>query len=157
MNKEVIEFLDTGILKYKEAHEVYWRFRSEIKEVLNSIISNRENYGSISIDRNSMFFKNWGNGLYLTYRIGGQIKNLKLSIGIGIDWDENYKGNPIPFAWIEDENRKYIKLQDSYNWSNNRYNKNQQLGYFKDFNIIELESIFNNLLDEIIEYIETEL
>ncbi|MCK5856123.1 MAG: hypothetical protein KAG64_01460 [Bacteroidales bacterium] len=154
MNKERNDFLNTGIYKYKEAHDVYWHFRDEIKSILISTISDRENYGKLIVSADSIFFKNWGNGLYLTSRIGGEINDRKFSVGIGIDWGYDNRKGPIPFAWIENENRKYVKLRGANKWLYTRYNKDQQLGYFKDFKIEEIDSIFNDLLDELIPFLD---
>jgi len=154
MSNELNNFLNTGFNRYKEAHDVYWHFRNEIKVLLTTTMTDRENFGRLDIKADSIFFKHWGNGLYLTSRIDGKIEGNSFSIGIGIDWGYEFYKKPIPFAWIEDENRKYIKLHDIYSWTNDRYNKNQQLGYTNSFSVEELDMIFNNLMDELVAYLD---
>ena len=153
MSREINEFLNTGLQRYKEAHDVYWHFREEIKSILNSIISDRENFGKLVINPESTVFRQWSNGLQLTSRVWGVLNGRKFSIGIGIDWGYENANKPIPFAWIEDENLNFLKLHSGSQWHNTRYNKNQQLGYFKDFRIEELEAIYNELLDELVAYL----
>ena len=157
MSKELNEFISVGFTRYKEAHSIYRRFQTEVKGLLFNILLNRENYGALNIKEDSIILRSWADGLMLTARISASVNDVSYLIGIGLDWSASSKELPIPTAWIDDSNLKYVNLNDSFLWSNTRYNKNNQLVFMKEFVYEDLESIFNNLLDEIIEYMDAEL
>lgn len=154
MNNEINEFLNTGLNKYNEAHNIYWRFREEIQKVLNTILKNRENFGRFNADENSLLTRPWVNGLILNSRVDGYIYDIKYSIGIGLDWTNNESNLPVPFVWIEDEKRRYVNLDKTYNWSNIIYDKNHYLGFFNSYKIENLEEIYDELLNEFVEYLD---
>jgi len=149
MNKELKEFVSIGFLRYKEAHDIYWRFREEMQSLLINILADKIYADFFQTDIDSIFSKHWVNGLVLNARIDIFINGIKYSIGIGLDWYNSKNETPIPFVWLEDDKRNYISLQNNYNWKNIIYDKNHHLGYLSSFNIDELESIFDSLLNEI--------
>ena len=157
MNNERDEFISEGLIRYKVAHNIYTRFQIEIHELLQSVLVNRSNYGQLIIQKNSIKLDSWSKKLVLNARIRASINDTHYFIGIGLDWVSGTKDLPIPIVWIENSDFKYIKLRNSYSWKNTLFDKNNQLAFINEFEYTNLDSIFNSLLDEIVEYMETEI
>jgi len=155
MSKEMNEFLSVGLNRYKEAHNVYWRFRKELTDVLVATLDQRKNYGSFIIKENSFYTQPWVNGLMLNARVSGHFNGIEYSIGIGLDWYNSEVDLPIAFACIEKSNRDLINLDKNYNWTYKVYDRSL-LGYFSSYKFENLELVFNSLIDDIIEYMDAE-
>ena len=146
------DFLKEGIYRYKQAYDIYWKFREEIEKSLTIILSERKEWGDFIPDKDTLFSRAWANGLILNARLSGKYDDKIFSIGIGIDWSNKKNDLPVYFLWLENEKRKYIKLNENYNWAEKieykEFSGNKHLIFHSNQKAFNLERDFNLLLDE---------
>ena len=152
MTKETDNFIKEGILRYKQANQVYLTFRNEMQKKLQSILRKRKNWGKLKPN-----FKNIRStrfkGAALNARIKVEYEGVVQIIVIIIDWQISESDFPYFRVWLEDSNNKIIYTKQ-INWSDDYFYEDKSLRFKPDPDNYDLEKDFNDLLDEFISSFE---
>ena len=156
MDKELKQFIEEGVKRYKEASKLMVLFGKKIESELQSILTTRKEWGKFKPDmakkkRSTTF---WHEYPYLNADIFGKISQKQCTIRIAINW---YSANTdYPYYEIRLEKGANEELSNKFM----AYNENSVFEVRensiilvpdpKDFN---LHRDFNKLIDEFIKII----
>ena len=157
MDKELKQFIEEGIKRYKETSRLMVLFGKTIEGELQSILSTRKEWGKFKPDitkKKIISTKYWSEYPYLNAKIFGKIGKKECTICIGINWygsDTDY-----PYYEIRLEKGADEKLSNKFiAYSENSIFEVRENSIIlcpnpKDFN---LHRDFNKLIDEFIKII----
>ena len=148
MNKETDKFIKEGIIRYKQANQVYLTFRSEMQKKLQSILKKRKRWGTLKPDFNSVRSTRFS-GAALNARIKVEYEDVVQIIVIVMDWQISESDFPYFCVWLEDSNNRILDVQKT-DWDDNYFYENKTLQYKPDPDNYDLEKDFNHLLDDFI-------
>ena len=156
MDKELKQFIEEGVKRYKEASRLMVLFGKTIESELQSILSTREDWGKFNPDmakkkRSTMF---WHEYPYLNADMFGKIEQKQCTIRIAINWygsDADYPYYEIRLEKGADEelSNKFMAYNESSVFEV-RENTIILVPNPEDFN---LHRDFNKLIDEFIKII----
>ncbi|MBA7498186.1 hypothetical protein ES704_00921 [subsurface metagenome] len=157
MDKELKQFIEEGVKRYKEASRLMVLFGKTIEGELQSILSARKEWGKFKPDitkKKIISTKYWHEYPYLNAKIFGKIGQKECTIRIAINWYSTDTGYPHYEICLEkgaDEEllNKFMEYDDN---SVLEVRKNSIIlnPNFEDFN---LHRDFNKLIDEFIKVI----
>jgi len=148
MNKETDKFIREGIIRYKQANQIYLTFRSEMQNKLQSILKKRKRWGKLIPDFNSVRSTRFS-GAALNARIKVEHEGIVQIIVIIIDWQISDNDFPYFCVWLEDSNNRILDIQE-IDWSDDYFYENKTLQYKPNPDDYDLEKDFDRLLDEFI-------
>ena len=146
MNKETDKFIKEGIIRYKQANQVYLTFRSEMQKKLQSILKKRKRWGKLKSDFNSIRSTRFS-GAALNARIKVKYEGVVQIIVIIIDWEISESDFPYFCVWLEDSNNRILEVKE-IDWGDDYFYKNKTLQYKPNPDTYDLEKDFGELLDE---------
>lgn len=151
---EKTEFIKEGMTRFKQAHDIYWTFRDEIRNTLHSILQERQEWGNFFPDKDRISSSIWIKGLIQGARLPCKYSDKIFFIGIGLDWhyDIQKKDFPVYFLWLEDEKHNYVRLNEDFLYSKNIKYKGKSnykhMVLYPNQDKIDFEGEFNLLLDD---------
>jgi len=156
MDKELKQFIEKGMKRYKEASRLMVLFGKTIEGELQGILSARKDWGKFKPDmaKKKISTKYWSEYPLLNAKIFGKIGQKDFTIRIAINWFQSE--NDDPFYEICLENCTDQELLDKFTGYNHNgifvIRENSIILYPdpKDFN---LHRDFNKLIDEFIKII----
>jgi len=157
MNKEIKQFIEEGVKRYKEASRLMVLFGKTIESELQGILSTRKDWGKFNPEKTSHSVgstRYWSEYPYLNAKIFGKIGQKECTICIGINWyksDTEYPYYEIRLEKGADEEllNKFIAYNENSIFEV-RENSIILVPDPKDFN---LHRDFNILIDEFIKII----
>ncbi len=156
MNKEINDFITAGIQRYKQATETYFTFRKELQDKLQSVLKTRENWGLLKPNINSIKSTTFGQEYpLLNSRINCKFAGKDLTLVIAVNWYQSENDFPFFTVWTEktaDLTNLMLK-QKQYNWNSNFKYEKDALRFYPNPDNYNIETDFNNLLDEFIKFI----
>jgi len=157
MNKEIRQFVEEGVKRYKEASRIMVLFGKTIEGELQKILSTRKDWGKFKPNKTSRSIgstRYWSEYPFLNAKIFGKIDKRECTIRIAINWYNSKDNYPyyeicLEKGFSEEEVNRFLE-----------YNKDSIFEYHKnalavapkpdDFN---LKRDFTKLIDEFIKII----
>lgn len=148
MTNEVDAFIREGMLRYREATEVYYGFRTEVQNRLQAILKLRKNWGPFRSDLKSVRSTGYGqNYPLLNAKIDCDPNDENFIIVIAVNWYESETSYPFYAIWIEGSNNLAIKSGQNSENARFEYRENA-IRFIPDPEDFNMERDFNGLLDE---------
>lgn len=156
MDKELKQFIEEGIKRYKEASRLMVLFGKTIEGELHSILSTRKDWGKFKPDitKKKISTKYWHEYPYLNANIFGKIEQKQCTIRIAINWygsDTAYPYYEIRFEKGTDE--ELLNKFRTYNNDSAFEVRENCIIICPDPKDFDLHRDFNKLIDEFIKII----
>ncbi|MEQ1732082.1 MAG: hypothetical protein ABL940_00325 [Bacteroidia bacterium] len=143
MNNEHINFVKEGILKYKSATNTYFSFRKYVKEELQEILKEKQNWSGFTPNLKSIKSTTYGDSYPLiNARVECEYNGQKLTLTIAINWYQADADIPFYCVWFESDSLLGETLNENYSLVQN------QLRFYPNFEQLNMKQDFNLLIDE---------
>lgn len=150
MDSVNIDFIKTGMSKYKNATNTYFAFRKYVNEELQEILRDKINWKNLKPKFETIKNTRFGDSYpLLNARIECELNEQNLILVIAVNWYESESEIPFYCIWCENLNylNKNTDINEKYIFVEN------QLRFFPNFEKLNMKEDFNLLIDEYIKVI----
>jgi hypothetical protein len=148
MTKNTDEFLKEGISRYKQATLVYFTFRKELQNKLQSILRNHKDWGILVPDFKTIRSTTYGQDYPgLNARISFKKSEEILIMTIVVNWFMSDNDFPLFEVFLENENNHTTKF-GHISWNHPYELNDRSLRFYPDPKNYDLEKDFHELISE---------
>ena len=154
MTKNTDEFLKEGMSRYKQATLVYFTFRKELQNKLQSILRSHKDWGKVVPNFKTIKSTTFGQEYpLLNSRIEAMLENEPLTLVIALSWYQAEGDFPIFTVWVE--NYQHASRIDRIVWGTNFEYINYAIRCSPDPENYDLDKELKSLFSEFIRGLNT--
>ncbi len=118
MDKQMDEFLATGMKKYKQASATMVSFGREVERRLHAILLTRQDWGRFLPEgaKLAKSTKYWSEYPFLNAKLNGTVGSIAVKVMIAVNWCDSESDYPFFLVTLEPID-PYRKAMAGFNWS----------------------------------------